>query len=221
MVVIISFVCSACSHTLDIKNMGTYRTLGVVYEEDPVCIGVITNTTQPVEGGYVRTICESLQNTGCATRVLFPYNFSLHKRNPKADIIVKINLSTDYSGSGWNFLINWPGFLIFTPAWNGYIYNADMDFQISIIDGKTNKSIDNFTVPIKYDIRHADMNRTWTVGVGWFEWGITPLIGGFFFTNYDDTITELILYKTRKNVGDYVSEKIALRLRNYMPIIHE
>ncbi len=214
-VAVISFVCSACSHTLDVKNINTYRTLGLGYAETPVRIGITTDTTGPIESEYVRSICIALQNSGCATRVLFPYNFSLHGRDPKTDIIVKINPSIYYSGSGWNFLINWPGFLIFTPAWNGYIYKADMDFQIALLDGRTNKPIDSFMVPIKYNIRHAATNRTWTE-LGWLEWSVIPFVSGFFFIQYDDNVTELLFQKVKWDVGNYVAEKITSKIGGYV-----
>ena len=43
-VVAISFVCSACSHTFEVKNVNTYRTLGLGYTEKSVCLGVATET---------------------------------------------------------------------------------------------------------------------------------------------------------------------------------
>jgi hypothetical protein len=214
-VAVISFVCSACSHTLDVKNLNTYRTLGLGYAEKSVCLGVATDTMEPIKSEYVRSICRALQNSGCATKVLFPYNLSLHRSNPKADIIVNISPSIDYSGSVWNFFINWPGFLIFTPAWNGYIYHADMDFRIALSDGRTNKPIDNFIVPIKYNIRHAAINRTWTE-IGWLEVSAIPFVAGFFFIQYDDNVTELLFQKVKGDVGNYVAEKIASRLGNYV-----
>jgi len=214
-VAIISFICSACSHTFTVKNLNTYRTLGLGYAEGPVRIGLTTDTTQPVKSEYVRSICRALQNYGCASRVLFPYNLSLHRSDPKADIIVNISPSINYSGSGWNFLINFPGFLIFTPAWNGYVYHADMDFRITLSDGRTNKLIDNFVVPIKYNLRHAATNRTWT-GVGWLEVGNIPFIGGLAFIRYDDNVTELLLQKVKDDVGNYVAEKIASKVGVYV-----
>ncbi len=213
-VAVISFVCSACSHTLEVKNLNTYRSLGLGYSGESVCLGVVTDTVEAVETEYVRSICMALQNTGCASRILFPYNLSLHSRDPKADVIVKISPLMDYSGSGWNFLINWPGFLIFTPAWNGYIYHADMDFRINLVDGRTNETIDNFSVPVRYNIRHAAMNRTWTE-VGWLEVSLIPFIGGFVFVQYDDNVTELLLQKVKGDVGNYVSDKIASRIAGY------
>ena len=208
---VIAIVCSGCSHSLTVKNIGNYRTLGLGYAEGPVSLGVVSNATESVPTEYVRSICMALQTSGCASRVIFPYNVSLRTSNPQADVIVRINPSIDYSGSGWNFLINWPGFLIFAPAWNGYIYSADMEFQIAISDAKTKETISNFSVPIRYDIRHAAMNRTWTE-VGWFEVGIIPLIGGLVFTEYDDNVSELLFEKVRGNVGNYVAEKIASRI---------
>ena len=49
------------------------------------------------------------------------------------DFIVKLDIPTEYKGSGWNFLINFPGFLIFTPAWNGYVYKVNHTVDILLI----------------------------------------------------------------------------------------
>ena len=76
-----------------------------------------------------------------------------------------------------------------------------MDFQIALSDGRTNKPIDNFIVPIKYNMRHAAMNRTWTE-IGWLEVGAIPFVGGFFFIQYDDNVTELLLQKVKGDVGN-------------------
>jgi len=66
-----------------------------------------------------------------------------------------------------NFLINWPGFLIFMPAINGYIYEANYDVEVTLTEAAGDSKIDTWSIPIRLNLRHAAMNRTWTE-VGWF-----------------------------------------------------
>jgi len=51
--------------------------------------------------------------------------------------------------------------------------------------------------------------------IGWLEVGVIPLVGGFFFIQYDDNVTELLLQKVRADVGNYVAEKITSRVIKY------
>ena len=38
------------------------------------------------------------------------------------DAVLRITPSVEYHGSLWNLPITFPGFLVFTHAWNGYVY---------------------------------------------------------------------------------------------------
>jgi hypothetical protein len=38
--------------------------------------------------------------------------------------------------AGWNFLINWPGFVVFLPAWVGYGYHAEVETRLRIEDSE-------------------------------------------------------------------------------------
>ncbi len=58
-----------------------------------------------------------------------------------------------------------------------------------------------------FELRHADINRTWTE-VSWFEWGIIAFIGGIAFTQYDDNVSPLVADKIQEPIGDYIAQKI-------------
>lgn len=141
---------------------------------------------------------------------MMPY-FSAGKR---ADVIASIGVKSVYGGSGWNFLINWPGFLIFTPAWHGYNYKVSHTIDVQLNRGDDSTQFASFSLPVVLNIRHADMNRTWTE-IGWLEWGIIPFVGGFVFISYDDNVTPLVAEKVAIPVGTYVAQEIVNRINGY------
>ena len=127
------------------------------------------------------------------------------------DFLVKVKTSSEYKGSKWNFLINWPGFLIWAPAWHGYDYRAIYGFDVDITDTRTGTARPRVSIPIDLDIRHADMNRTWTE-LSWFEWSLIAFIGGIVFTRYDKSVTPLLINAIETHIGDYTSSKIGSTL---------
>jgi hypothetical protein len=129
----------------------------------------------------------------------------------EVDVVVNIDVQTEHDGSGWNFLINFPGFLIFAPAWNGYIYEVKYTINVAIRKAGSKDVIDQFKLPLALDVRHASYNRTWTE-VSWFEVGIIALVGGFVFIGYDDHVTPLVSDKVETPLGKYIAQDIVKRI---------
>ncbi len=169
-------------------------------------IGVSTNNT----GGNGRTLVTGVAN-GLAKytgNMVYPYNLN---DSQKVDLIAKVAVKPEYNGSYWNFLINFPGFLFWVPAWNGYVYDSTYNVDIELIDGVDSSVISTFTMPIHMDIRHADMDRTWTE-ISWLEVGAIALIGGIWFIQYDTDVTPLLEREIKTPVGDYIAQEIAKRV---------
>jgi len=120
--------------------------------------------------------------------------------------MIDINVVPHYSGEGLNFLVNWPGFLIFAPAIWGYGYNAEINTQVNItrLSDSSSKQI---SIPTKFTFRQAEIDRTWTE-VGWLEFGVIPLIGGIVFIQYDPDVTDEFITKVSPYYGPYVARKI-------------
>jgi hypothetical protein len=200
----------ACTHGLEIKNLDKYQGMAIIPEKTKDTIGLAHQ--------------EAVGMDVCCQRMLRGVGTALSKRaevvpysptDSRIKYAVQINSKSEYKGSFWNwFPINWPGFLIFTPAWNGYVYKASFDVDVSITDTVENRKIESFSIPIKLNLRHADMDRTWTE-IGWLEYGVIPLVSGIFFISYDPDVTPELADKIEVPIGEHIAEKIISRINDY------
>jgi hypothetical protein len=199
---------SGCSHQLEVKNLRSYQNMQMNPLHKPLVVGVVPSTEDVDSQRLMKGIGTGLGKYSAT--VLLPYMPGSEK---KADVIAKIAIRPEYKGSGWNFLINWPGFLIWTPAWNGYVYKVNYGVDILLSKGTDNSKIDSWSIPINLNLRHAAINRTWTE-IGWLEWGVIPLIGGIVFIQYDPNVTPILVDKIEVPIGDYIAQEIIARLNN-------
>jgi len=194
-----------CTHTLDVTNLSSYRATQVTSLKAHKTIGIICNSSEIADKRLVKGIATSL-NSQCD--VVMPYSQGSSRQ---VDYVVKLDIGSEYKGSGYNFLINWPGFLIFAPAWNGYIYNINYNLDVALTKNSDKTTIDSFKVPINLDVRHANYNRTWTE-LSWLEVSAIAFVGGILFTQYDDNVTPLVIDKVETPIGDYVAQEILSRI---------
>lgn len=195
-----------CSHHLEIKNLDDYQASSLHTLPKDFTIGVSTSNTEKNGKLLVTGLANGLSKyTGS---VIYPYYPSSAK---SADLVTNVTVRSDHKGSGWNFLINFPGFLIWAPAWNGYVYRPSYDVDIELLRGSDLSKLDTFSVPIDLNVRHAEMDRTWTE-ISWFEVGIIALVGGIVFTEYDTDVTPLLEREIKIPIGDYLAQEIASRI---------
>lgn len=197
---------SGCTHPLAIKNLSNYQSFGITSFEKPVKIGIVVNTAEPDEKRILDGVANALGSY--SAQVVMPYQPSGQK---PVDIIVHAGIVGVHEGSGWNFLVNFPGFLIWAPAWNGYLYEVKYTINCTLIKSSTQETIDQFKIPIALNIRHADFNRTWTE-ISWLEVGVIALIGGLVFTSYDQNVTPLVSEKIENPIGKYIAQEIVKRI---------
>lgn len=128
------------------------------------------------------------------------------------DVVLRITPSVEYKGSGWNLPITFPGFLVFTHAWNGYVYSADVHTEVEVIDPRSDDVVKRLDVPTAYSMRHTSAARGFWSGSGWWMpgWGATALLSGLFFISYSDSATEPFLEEVRRPYGEYIAE-VAMR----------
>jgi hypothetical protein len=192
---------SGCSHAMRITNLHEYQPAPTAPLHPPKVVGITSrNIADPATRGFVDAVAQSLRLDPSFDVVMYPYD-----ARRDADLVLDISVSPRYSGRGSNFLVNWPGFLIFAPAIWGYGYEAVIETQVSIRD--RDGSSQELTIPTQYRFRQAEIDRTWTE-LGWLEVGIIPLIGGLAFTRYDPDVTPEFVAKVAPNYGAYVARRI-------------
>lgn len=217
LVVMIFCLAQGCSHPLEVKNLNKYSTSSIESLSKELSIGVVTPNDSESGQKLVTGTVQSLNNY--VGKVVYPYYPS---KSEHVDILTKITVKSDHKGSVANFFINFPGFLIWTSAWNGFVYKPSYDVDVEIVNARDNSPIETFTVPIRLDVRHAEFDRTWTQ-ITWLESGIIGFVGGLVFIKYDDDVTPLVEDKIQKTIGDYIALEVSKRLKNadsYQAIIN-
>jgi len=202
------FTLVGCSHSLEIKNLSQYQSSSLNSLSKELSMGIMTSNTN--NDGQMLVTGTAQAMSGYLGQVIFPYSAG---NSAEVDIISKIAIQSDHKGSGYNLFINFPGFLVWAPAWNGYIYEPSYKVDVSMVNAQDNSTIDSFSLPINLDVRHSSIDRTWTE-ISWFEVGAIALIGGIVFTSYDDDVTPLVEAAIQKPVGDFIAQEMANRLRN-------
>ncbi|NVN98931.1 MAG: hypothetical protein HXX17_06360 [Geobacteraceae bacterium] len=203
-----TFTLIGCSHSLEIKNLSQYQSNSFNTVSKELSMGIITANSGKDGQLLVTGAAQAL--SGYIGQVVYPYSAG---NSVDVDIISKISISSDHKGSGYNFWINFPGFLIWAPAWNGYVYEPSYKVDVNMMRADDNSTIESFSLPINLDVRHASIERTWTE-ISWFEVGAIAFIGGLVFMQYDNDVTPLVDAAIQKPIGDFIAQEMTNRLRN-------
>jgi len=209
----LGLVLGACSHDLQVKNLEMYSTpLRLSSVETPPNVGILPYTGSPDGLFYFNAIVEQL-NANPAIGDLQTDYIPAPGNRFQPDLVLSIQPQVNYRSSGWNFLINWPGFLIFTPAWNGYVYRADIITNVAIND-RGGKQLGNTSVPISYSIRHAEMDRTIFTGLAWLEVSLLAFGGGIYNAQtFDRDVIGGLQPFVKSNYSTYVLGQVEPKLR--------
>lgn len=189
-----------------VKNIDAYRVEERSVSPIRKSIGVVSPTPSIDSQLILNDVVDGLRKY--SDDVIMPYR-------QEVDVIAAVDLRSQYEGSVANFLISWPGFLVWAPAWNGYVYNIKHDFGVHLEDGRSEGVMDSFDVPVNLDIRHAAMNRTWVAETGgWLLPGLSAvaLVGGIIHTGYDKNVTPLAAKEVAAPVGGFVAQEIIRRI---------
>lgn len=222
-ILLLAPMASACSHALAIKNLDVYATPVRMSSSDHTPkVAVLPFKGQHDSLFYFNSIVQSLSADPGIGELTTDY---VTKRNAppssRPDLILSISPHVEYRSSGWNFLINWPGFLIFTPAWNGYVYHADVMTRIAIHAGNGDL-IAEAAVPVTYSIRHAEMDRTIFTGISWTGWDLTLLsLGGGIYNAFvfDRDLIGKFQVQSKDNYATFVTNQIRPKIRSAMEAV--
>ncbi len=206
-----------CSHALQVKNREMYTValkLGSADTTKPV-VAILPFSGSADSLFYFNALVERLSMDPAIGEVRTDYMAHLAKdAMKKPDLILSVQPNVEYRSSGWNFVINWPGFLIFTPAWNGYVYHADIMTSVVIHDPDGN-ALDQMSIPVSYNLRHADFDRTVFTGLTWLEVSALALIGGIYNANaFDRDVIAPLQLQVKDNYSNYVLAQVQGRVRS-------
>ncbi len=217
MTVLLFALLVGCSHGVTIKNMDDYvDTINLTGSSKPVFIGI-----RPYLGGI-----EGVKYHNAVVEKLNSYSRSFGKiqtdyegKGPsseelKPDFILRISPLVKYESSFWNLPISWPGFMLFTPAWHGYVYVARITTEVVVYDRSGNR-IKEIPLETNYGIRHAELDRTfWSEGLGWISFSATVLLSGIYCGAQCDTdITNEVFFRVKDNYANYVTRHIMKALK--------
>lgn len=182
----LSLSVAGCAHSLDVCNLDRFRS---ATEEDFSRKGLEVNVICKNGGDASAWMyCEQL-SAQMARKAGYVVKTTGGDAD-ETDFTVQCDVQFDESGSGMNFLVSWPGFVIFTPAWLGYSYDVDISVHCKIASSTTGDTVGEFDEKQDLHIRYADFGSTWgATGAGWFFWTVPAAINGIFVIGYDDDIT--------------------------------
>lgn len=203
---------AGCSHTLTVKNIDKYQNIETNSLNKSLTIGIVSNYSKPDDLKLLDGIATSLESY--SAKVIRQYT---HESKDEADVVATISIRSRYEGSGKNFWVNFPGFLVWAPAWNGYIYEVNHAVDVKLANA-SGTQFEKFTLPIELDVRHSGINRTWTE-LSWLEFGVIAFVGGICFMDYDEKVTPLLADSIQKPVGNYISQEIIKRINGHMDVV--
>jgi len=206
---VLAAVLSGCTHPMNVTNLNNYHNKTIVSLDERLRIGIRANAADLNGHRLIYAIGRDLlkYNAQCTTAV--------DETNEFIDVIANISVVSKQRGSGWNYWADFPGFLLWFPSWHGYNYDVMYDIDVTLNDAKTGKLINSMYIPVRLDVKHADISRTWVDGVAWPTLGLTALIGGLHNMTYDETVTPLVEQEAAPILADYVAQQIALTLHYY------
>lgn len=195
---------SGCTHAMEIRNLGAYALQATAPQ--PLVVGLKDNSDSSQLFGSVHKALAV--HPGAKQVVVIPRYKLGDTPEPPRDVTASVRSATAYHGSGWNFWITFPGFLVFTHAWNGFVYSADVttDLEVVVADGAPVRR----EVVTKYDLRHCDFGRGAAASSGWYlpGWGGTNILVGLFMMSYDEDATPEFLEKVGNAYGEFIANNI-------------
>ncbi len=212
--VLISFclvAVSGCSHTLTVENMRDFCLASTI--ESPgkkIDVGI-----KPAIGNYDQIWCyNSIVEKFNSRREIgkFCSNFVDGRSIFKPDYILSLEPQVKYESSGWNYIVNFPGGIIFAPAWHGYTYYVKIATNVAIYSGDGSE-LKKFTIDTSYSIRHSEFDRTWYPA---FQFCVLNALGGFYTAFvYDNDITSHVKNVIKDNYSSYVVGNIMEEIKAF------
>lgn len=196
---------SGCTYPFTVTNFEPYLHRNTPCLDEPLRIGVRGNASDLYGHRMIHSIRRDLIKYKAESTADLEDKELL-------DVIADISIRSAKRGSGKNFWMDFPGFLVLYPSWRGYQYHIHYDIDVKLYDAQTGTLINDLFLPMRLKARHADMNRTWA------QWSI-PVVSafcmGFNHMSYDESLTPLVEQQMDPIISDFVAEEIIINLHHY------
>jgi len=195
---------SACTHQMEVKNLHEFSKASSAQRQ--LTLALEDRSTTPAERAYFDYVREALAVHPAVRSVKVlpnvPPDFA-------PDYVVAVHPRADYRGSWLNYFITFPGFLLFTHAWNGFVYRADLVTEIALSRPGAAPATAS-PIATDYDMRHCDFGRGFWTSSGWYTpgYGALNALIGLWMVRYDDDATPEFQSEVRSAYGSYIANSI-------------
>jgi hypothetical protein len=207
LIALTSLLASGCTHSMKITKR-------------PTPPAAVQGPAQPVRVGFTSVGNDLLLRSAIkAVRENSAIAESKENYKPTAeftpDYVCQLSQESKFKAAGQNFLITFPGFLVFTHAWLGYQYGANITTHSTLLDASSNV-VSQLDIDTPYTFRHCSFGRGATTScVGWLTPGygaINIIPGVVFATTYDKSATPPFLDQAAPSYAQYVASKVLEQL---------
>src|SRR2546426_6428268 len=168
---------SGCVHQLEVINIDSLKVEPTRGRRQAVAVLPFPATGDSAFQPYYEQVLDGLQGDPSVSQVITDWSWEDDEHEVSPAFVVELQPHAEYRGSGWNFLITFPGFLIFTPAWNGFVYHANIVMDIKVYDPSTRKVIASDSIAKDFSLRHCDFGRAFWAETGWWTpYGVLPAL---------------------------------------------
>jgi hypothetical protein len=218
---VLAGVTVGCTHEMQVKNLTDYY-VAKPTEGAPLDVAIAPFKGNDDQQSYFQAVVAGLRKHPHVRLVQLDYNPTAQYDSFNPSHVVSLEVTPSYKGEPTpNFFITFPGFLIFTCAWNGYHYQALVNTKITVSPAKAQVVAAGGAaqgtckkVPTSFRLRHCDFQRGFWSGTGWWfpGFGLTNIVPGVIFGRYDKDATLPFHEKADATYGNYMAEQVVAML---------
>jgi len=199
---------AGCAHQLEVRNLEDYKKSLTHGPRQNVAVLPFAGADE--NRPLFEHVTRALASHPSVKDLRTEWNWEETEPGFRPDLVVEVAPRCEYSGSPWNLAISFPGFLLFTHAWHGYVYRADVSTDYKVYDPGSRREIAASTLETPFSMRHCDFGRAFWASTGWYTpgYGASSLLSGFYMMTYDGDATAPFLEKIQAPYGEYVAENI-------------
>ena len=224
MLATVSFGITGCTHEMQIENIKDYEVTPVTGV--PVDVAIAAKYYSLDEAVYFDAFVTALRGHPHVNVVRTSWSQEKEEKGFNPGYIVSLDINPAYEGSGDNWIITWPGCYIFTCAWAGYKYSANVITDVNIVPCDKSSEMmqkcgvtpqeQSESIACDFTFRHCDFGRGFWSGSGWWMpgFGLHNIFVGMFYTDYEPKATEPFHTAVDDTYGKYIANKIVEMLVN-------